>query len=661
MYSRIFERISLPVWVFDVECSRVIHANGAALKIWNAPDIETLQARDMGADMSPAVHRRLQQYLVDFLECDAVFTEQWTLYPDGNPISLNVRYSGIRLDDGRVAMLCEGSETQKNTPEAIRGRDALMHTHLMISLHQLDGTNLYLNPSAREVLKHSQQGLQERFVYKRDYTRFMQLLEQKGEGSITAQVHTISGNRWHELTARSSHDPVTGSPSILISATDVSRLKEAEALASKRALRDSLTNLPNRHALPSIFDKFVKWADKKQLITSVLFIDLDEFKAINDTLGHAEGDRVLIEVSKRLLSVCGPSDSVVRLGGDEFFILTSRESNNVALDEFVQSLLDILSTPIALKNSLRKVTPSIGVAIYPNHGTGLEELMQSADIAMYQAKSLGRNQFCLFEPAMRDEFEYEHTLLDQLKDSLSNDQFVLHYQPRFSVKNDPAKNYNVTSLEALLRWNHPDNGLMYPDDFLALCERSGLMNKIGEWVLKEAIKQISHWQYLDLDVMISVNVSINQLFKADFVDRLNMLLNDFDCPPHRLELELTESALTKSDAVVLENLEKLRALGVRVSVDDFGIGYSNFARLNELSFDCIKIDRSLIANLPYNEQLVKMVIGICKLMKVHIVAEGIEDAKAAQWLSENGCDELQGYYFSHPLAAEQATAYLLAQ
>lgn len=652
MYSKIFEQINLPVWVFDVENARVVFANAAALTVWNAPDMESLRARDLSADMSPAVQRRLKQYLVDFLECDAEFYEQWTLYPNGKPVSLNIRYTGITLDDGRIAMLCEGMEMQRSTPEASRGRDALMHTHLMISLHTLDGSNLYLNPAAREFLENSQQELSKRFVFKRDYTRLMQQVEQHGEGDITALVHTVSGNRWHELTARASHDPVTGQPSVLISATDVSRLKEAEALASKRALLDSLTNLPNRHALPHIFDKFIRTTRQSNEVIGVLFIDLDEFKAINDTMGHAEGDRVLVEVAKRLSSLCGPSDSVVRLGGDEFFVLTARENNSEALAEFAQSLLLLLSAPITLKNRVKKVTPSIGMAIYPCHGTGLEELMQSADIAMYQAKLLGRNQYCFYDAAMREAFEYEHTLLAQLKEALSNDEFVLHYQPRVS-----AKDKSVTSLEALLRWNHPENGLMYPDSFIDLCERSGQMSQIGEWVLHEVIKQIAHWHVLGQDVAVSVNVSISQLFKEDFVTSLARMLDENGCVPNRLELELTESALTKGDVEVIKNLQQLRHLGVRVSVDDFGVGYSNFARLNDIAFDFIKIDRSLIASLPDNPQLVQMIISICLLMQAQIVAEGVENEATAQWLADHGCDELQGYLFSKPLSIDQATDY----
>lgn len=612
----------------------------------------------MSKDMSPSVQRRLQQYLMDFLECDAVFNEQWTLYPEGKPVSLNVRYSGIKLDDGRIAMLCEGSEAEKSTPEATRGRDALMHTRLKISLHQLDGGNLYLNPSARQSLNSNNQGLSERFVSKHDYKRLMHLLEQNGEANLVAQVHTSAGICWDEMAARLNHDPVTGNPSILVSATDVSKLKEAEALASRRALVDSLTNLPNRHALPKLFNRCIKKVKDKTTPyqTGALFVDLDEFKAINDTLGHAEGDRVLVEVSKRLSSLCGPDDCVVRLGGDEFFVITSREDGVKAIHEFSQALLDALAAPISLKNTIKKVTPSIGVALYPEHGDSLEMLMQSADIAMYKAKKLGRNQFSVFSNAMRDEFEYEHSLYDALRDAISNNELVLHYQSRIS-----ANCRTVTAMEALLRWQHPEYGLMLPDTFIPLAERSGLISKIGTWVLQATIQQIANWQHLNLDVIVSVNISVTQLCNADFVDTLEALLTRYGCLPNSLELELSEPAISKSDDVMLRNIAQLRYLGVRVSVDDFGMGYSNLARLNELSFDWIKIDRSLIANLPYNSQLVKMTIDICKLMKARIVAEGVENEDSASWLYENGCDELQGYLFSRPLPVEQATNYLQDQ
>ena len=654
--GRMLDRLSAAVWIFDIDHGRVVWANSAALDVWSADSLDELCARRMKDDMSPAVARRLQQYQVDFAERDAVFTELWTLYPRGVPRPMHVRFSGVRLADGRIGMFCEGREEAGLQPEAMRSADALLHTQLMISLHREDGRTLYLNPAARAAFEDKRDELADRFVQEDDYRKLVDAVQLQGETSLIARVHTSKGVRWHELTARACHDPASGCPSILVSEDDVSELKEAEALAQNLARHDPLTGLPNRLALSAIFQRLCRRAREKGARLGVFFIDLDQFKAINDTLGHQYGDMLLMEVARRLSALCGKHDAVIRLGGDEFlFLMTDESEEGEGLVGLAAKMLEQLSMPVNGDGRRLSVTPSIGIASFPDHGDDAQTLVQCADLAMYDAKMSGRNRYCLFQDDMRAYLENQLELLADLRDAFEGDQFEVYYQPRYS-----ADRSRIVSVEALARWNHPERGLVFPAEFIPLCERTGLINQLGELILKRALCQRCEWSSLGVDVAVSVNVSLRQLSDPRFGTMVESLLRDTGCDGSRLELELTETLLVEGKRVVLDNLEEVRALGVRIAVDDFGTGYSNLARLSEMAIDCIKIDRSLIGGLPRNEAIVQMVIGMCKLMRVTIVAEGIETLAIANWAQRHGCHELQGYYFGRPMPARDLTAKLVS-
>ncbi len=650
------ERLSTAVWIFDIDAASVVWANASALDIWAADTLEELRARPMKPDMSPAVARRLKQYQTDFIERDATFTEMWTLYPRGVPRPLRVRFSGIRLSDGRMAMLCEGSDETGQQPEAIRSADALLHTQLMISLHDLEGCTLYCNPSARASFEGNDH-LASRFVAKDDFRRLMEAIRATGEISLIAEVYTSKGVRWHELTARSCHDPASGRPSVLVSETDVSGLKEAEALAHMRANHDPLTGLPNRLAMPALFERLLRQSERTGARIGVLFIDLDQFKVINDTLGHLQGDAVLMDVARRLFELRGKDDAVIRLGGDEFlFLATEEKGDEGRIEALAVRMLQRLAVPVQAERRKLTVTPSVGIARFPEHGTDVQILMQRADLAMYEAKADGRNQYRIYDDGMRNRREDEVEMLADLREALRRGQIEAHYQPRVS----PAKR-RIVSAEALARWVHPERGMVSPAVFIPLAEKAGLINQIGACMLEQAIRQQSEWAAKGFDIAVSVNVSIRQLCEVDFAGMVRRLLSFYDCDPAMLELELTETLLLESNPTVHDNLEQVRALGIRIAIDDFGTGYSNLARLNEMAVDCIKIDRSLVSGLPRNEEIVRLVIAMCKFMQVTIVAEGIETQCAADWAHANGCHELQGYLYSRPLPAAGLEAMLLEE
>ncbi|NKC31273.1 putative bifunctional diguanylate cyclase/phosphodiesterase [Falsiroseomonas selenitidurans] len=651
----ILDRLTAAVWIFDIDQGRVTCANAAALEAWSADSLAELQSRDLKTDMSPAVARRLRQYQGDFISHDAAFTEIWTLYPRGVPRPLEVRISGVLLEDGRMAMLCEARDEASLQPEALRSADALLHTKLMISLHDLNGRTLYCNPAARASFDGPQQDLPARFVHRRDHERMMQQIHSEAEAGLIAEVVCAAGRRWHELTARACHDPVSGRPSILVSETDVTELKEAEALAQSRAHHDPLTGLPNRLAMPARFASLVRKAEQRGAQIGVLFIDLDQFKAVNDTLGHLHGDGVLMEVARRLSELREEDDAVIRLGGDEFlFLATAGPEAPERVERLAQRLLERLALPVHGERRKLMVTPSVGIACFPQHGTNAELLMQRADLAMYEAKAGGRNQYRVFDETMRNRREEELELLADLREALRAGHILPYFQPRFA----PGAQ-RIVAVEALARWIHPERGVIMPADFIPISEKCGLINQVGLTILEQAVRQRCAWERRGIDVSVSVNVSLRQLCEPDFAATVQRILETCGCAPARLELELTETLLLEENLVVARNLEKVRLLGIRIAIDDFGTGYSNLARLNEMAVDCIKIDRSLIQGLPRNEEIVRLVIAMCSFMQVSIVAEGIETPAMAEWAQRHGCHELQGYYFSRPVAAAAMENLLL--
>ncbi|MBB6065301.1 putative bifunctional diguanylate cyclase/phosphodiesterase [Pseudoxanthomonas broegbernensis] len=650
------DRLGTAVWIYDIDRGSVVWANPAALEIWNADDLAELRARRMKDTTSPAVLRRLQQYQADFAARNAMFTELWTLYPHGVPRPMRVRFSGVRLDGDRTGMLCEGTAENGMEPEVMRSADALLHTQMMISLHRDDGRTLYLNPAARSAFDGRQERLAERFVQAEDHARMRDALARHRETRLTARFHTCEGIRWHEFTARTCLDPASGDPSVLVSATDVSNLKQAEALAQDMAHHDSMTGLPNRLMLSPIFDRLSAGARAAGAGLGVFFIDLDQFKSINDTLGHQHGDAFLMEVARRLSALRGPEDAVLRLGGDEFLFLATEAPDRPRLEALASEMLDRLSMPVGSSGRRLVVTPSIGLARFPDHGEDAQSLMRCADWAMYEAKTQGRNQYRLFQDRLRTRMEGQLEMLADLKEALARGQFDVHYQSRHSVAEE-----RTVVVEALARWHHPVRGTVPASEFIPLCERAGLINPLGAFVLQRALCQQRRWQALGLDIAVSVNVSLRQLSDPGFGALVARLLAETGCQGDRIELELTETLLVEGNLTVHDNLEQVRALGMRIAIDDFGTGYSNLARLSDTDIDCIKIDRSLVFGLPRNAAIVETIIAMCRLMRVTIVAEGVETAEVAEWAGRHGCHELQGFHCGRPMPAEAMEALLLAQ
>jgi diguanylate cyclase (GGDEF)-like protein len=645
--------VSQPVWVFDIDHRRVHWANTAALAVWNAPSLAALCGRDLGHDMSESVAQRLAQYQRDFIAADASFNELWTLHPAGRPVSLAVVFSGHRLPDGRMAMLCEARPAETDAPESLRSVEALLHTAVMITLYDTEGRALYRNPAARASASAHDEELSARIVGHAEHAGLLRELQAAGHATLTLPVLTAQGKRWHEVSARSCRDAVTGQQAMLVSEVDVSAIKRTEARARHQSLHDTLTGLPNRSYVMQHFADVVAGLPQGPVEAALMFIDLDHFKDVNDTLGHAAGDDLLIEVARRLRAATRSSDLVARLGGDEFLILMVSHDIRAEVDRVRDRLLQAIAHPVVLGTTEVSVTPSLGVSLYPGDGGDIETLLRNADLAMYTAKDRGRNDLAYYDAAMASAVLDRTTLETDLRRALELGEFELHYQPRVCVPTG-----RILGAEALVRWRHPTRGLVMPDVFIGPCENSGLIHRLGTFVFAQAARQQAAWAADGHVLQVAVNLSAHQLRDPGLVPNMAQALRDAGCAAAGIQVEITESALAGHDTRTLNTLQALHAMGVAVALDDFGTGYSNLAYLQRFPIGTLKIDRSFVQGIDTNRPLAELIVSMCRLMKLNMVAEGVETEEQMQWVAAQGIESYQGFIFSRPLPVAEFNALL---
>ncbi len=608
----LIRRLKAPVWVFDIDNSRIVFANAPAFTLWQANDEQELCARDLSQNMSPAVKRRLQQYQVDFIEYDSVFTERWTLYPNGQPTSVMVAYSGIRLDGGRMAMFCEVLDGSEAEPENIRSAEALLHTDVMITQYAMDGDLLYMNPAARNAAVGSQHVFSDIFMDRTDYDNVMLAIRNTGEHRLVTQAHTGIGARWYDISAKRCLDAVTGKPAILVTATDVSELKVAKDKARYLADRDQLTGCYNRNYVQQHFETLMTTNTGK---CALLYFDIDKFKTINDEIGHEMGDIVLKKLAHRARKLLRNKDLLGRLGGDEFVILL----NDAASPDDISNLIDELQRAFG-------------------------EPIRNADIALYVSKQSGRDQATYFNEEI-GAIDKERRLIEaDIRRGIAHNEFILHYQPRVHLQNG-----QTVSVEALVRWEHPDRGLIMPDNFIPICEETGMIEDLGKIVLDIGCKQALAWANAGIDMGVSINISPRQFQGTQLMDALKAFTKTPGFPRHKIELEITENVLFGDHNKIAEKLQEIVEMGYRIAIDDFGTGYSNLSYISRFPLDCIKIDKSFVSQLPVSGPIIQLILTLAKQVGATAVAEGVETRAEYDWLLAEGCTQVQGYYFSKPV------------
>ncbi|WJN57828.1 EAL domain-containing protein [Pseudomonas sp. SO81] len=437
---------------------------------------------------------------------------------------------------------------------------------------------------------------------------------------------------------------------------EILRVKDSEASFTHLAQHDALTNLPNRLLIRDRMEQAIGRARRDDEQVALLFLDLDNFKTINDSLGHAAGDELLQEVARRLKDTVRDIDTVSRQGGDEFLMVLADVADLAAVSSVAALVQQKLAQPFALKGMQIVTSISIGISLFPGDGDDFDTLLKHADMAMYQAKSAGRNGFCFFDEQMNADTHERLALELDLRQALSRGEFVLHYQPIIDLHGG-----RLLAAEALLRWQHPQRGTLGPDRFIRVAEESGLIVEIGEWVLNEACRQAMLWQAAGLPrFAVAVNLSAVQFRRGNLEAMVHAALNRFGLAPACLELELTESILLQDSA----QLRRLKELGVKLSIDDFGTGYSSLSYLQRFQVDKLKIDQSFVRGLTGNAQdqaIVTAIVQMARSLGLHTTAEGIEDEATRALLAELGCDQGQGFLFARPLAATEFGAFARRQ
>jgi len=423
------------------------------------------------------------------------------------------------------------------------------------------------------------------------------------------------------------------------------------------AQHDAVTDLPNRLVLNDRISQAISLARRRKTATAVVFLDLDRFKYINDSLGHAIGDRLLQSVALRLVASVRDSDTVTRQGGDEFVILLSEIASSQDAAKSAKRILLSLTAPHLIGVHELHIDGSIGISVYPVDGEDAETLIKNADTAMYHAKENGRNNFQYFTAEMNVKVVARQSLEASLRRALEREEFLLHYQPKVNLNTG-----EITSVEALIRWQHPDRGLVSPAEFVPIAEDSGLILPIGRWVLREACRQTRAWHDAGLPpIPAAVNVSSAEFRKTDFVESVRTILKETGLEGRYLELELTESVLMDDAKFTASVLQELKGMGIRLAADDFGTGYSSLSYLREFPIDILKIDRSFINQITADcdgSTIVDAIISMGKSLKHVVVAEGIETQEQRAYLQAHHCQEGQGYLFSRPLPAAQFAALL---
>lgn len=435
-------------------------------------------------------------------------------------------------------------------------------------------------------------------------------------------------------------------------------LKERTAEVNRLAYYDTLTSLPNRTLFKDRLEQAVAVAQRTSELLGILFISLDQLKKVNDTLGHVPGDQLMKQVAQRLRSCVTQGDTVARFGGDEFAVMLTHISGAKDIVEMIGSIRDVLHPPFDLNGHELFATISVGVSLFPHDGRGCQGLLQNAGSALYRAKGSGGNNYRFYTEDMNARASKQFALETSLRHAIDNQEFVLHYQPRLAV--DSLK---ITGVEALVRWQHPQLGLLSPAEFIPLAEDNGLILPIGEWLLRTACLQNREWQEKGLPAMrVGVNVSARQFQQEHLAEIVLQILEETGLAPEYLDLELTESSVMSNAQATIDVLTRLKAMGVTISIDDFGTGFSSLSYLKSLPIDALKIDQSFVRDLttdPNDAALVMAIVTLAHNLRLQVIAEGVETMEQLRFLQLLRCDEVQGYLFSKPLPAtelEQALA-----
>ncbi|RBP78616.1 EAL domain-containing protein [Marinomonas rhizomae] len=642
-------KMPLAAWIIDIEQSSVPWCNEAAEALLedSLSDIKSGQ-RVIGSELKD----RLSLYL-EALEIGDALPFKWPFVAK-NGAQFNVHGSVISLGGARKGLSVEAHPVPPSRISLENLSSGLLSQFTTLSFAVFEQSGVYVEASKCFVehfgdIKH----VRDLFAVSGAANSFIRRLAERECLSQEIMLSTKNGVRWHKIEV--SYQPTTNVVYLLTH--DIQEERDHEVALYRLNNYDGLTHLPNRNLLYQQLESALVNARKRNRQFGLLYLDLDGFKVINDNFGHRVGDELIQRVAERIKDSIPSGACLYRLGGDEFVVVLENTKAVEELESIAESIMQNASNTYPVAKMEMMITASIGIASYPQHADDIDNLLKNADAAMYRAKSTGHNMYCVYEYHMADNINAHLTLGGGLRKAIEEEQFILHYQPKIRLPDE-----TIVGAEALIRWIHPELGMISPDQFIPLAEESGLILPLGKWVIRRACRQLQEWREAGLaPIKLSVNLSSRQFMQADLVDMVQIALEETGVDPQYLELELTESMLMADAQQSIEKLHSFRKLGLTLSIDDFGTGYSSLAYLKKFPIQTLKIDRSFIQDLGQgcdNDAIVKATIAMANGLNLKVIAEGVEERSQVDTLNGYECQEVQGYLFSKPLSSDDFVSYL---
>jgi diguanylate cyclase (GGDEF)-like protein/PAS domain S-box-containing protein len=647
---------------------RILYTNLADARM-HGYEVEELLGRDVRIFAPHDLHKELMPE--DVLNMTNWSRESVNCRRDGAVFPVRMTSDIVRdIKDGvlcnvAIVATCEDISDRKQAEETLRLRQRVIESSsngIMITDSTLpDNPVIYVNPAFRRITGYEPQealGRNPQFLLgedldQTDYTEISAALLQQREASAVLRNYRKDGNLfWNDLSISPVQDDAGRVGHFVWVINDVTEREQHEELLEYQANHDALTGLPNRNLLADRITQSLANAQRYDQRVAVLFIDLDNFKFVNDSLGHALGDRMLIIQADRLRKCIRSGDTVSRYGGDEFVVVVSNLEKVEDAASVAQHIQEQVSRPFAIDGHEFGITCSIGISLYPRDGLDVDSLLKNADAAMFRAKERNRNSFQFYTSEMNDRVVERMVIERHLRHAIELGELEMHYQPQIDLADG-----RIVGVEALLRWNSAALGKVAPSRFIPLAEESGLIVPIGEWILKTCCEQNKAWQNAGITPMtISVNLSARQLQKRDLVDTIAAILQESGLNPHFLELEIVESMVMQDVESSVSILKELKRLGVQLAMDDFGTGYSSLSYLKRFPFDRLKIDLSFVRDIiidPESAAIARSIISMAHNLNLRAIAEGVETEDQLEYLRLHGCDEIQGYYVSRPVSARE--------
>lgn len=671
----IFNTIPELMWVTDAQgCYRV--CNPVFERYFGVAEEKLTGKTDAGlveAELAAFLRQKDREAMV---ACDTITFEVWVnVAGSGRQVLLRVSKTPIFDEQGEldsVLSIAHDITERKRMEKALRNRDRessslIENTPDYVARFDRECQFLYVNPAfekiagapAAEFVGRTPQEIVAGEVNRCYEENIHKVVDTRSsvETEIVGAFSAAMDKRHFHVHYTPELDSCGRVVSVLAVGRDISPLKQAEQRLNHMAMYDELTGLPNRTLFRDRLSLAMAQASRHGHNIGLLLIDLDNFKTINDTLGHAVGDELLKRVGDSIRSLLREEDTVARLGGDEFVVVLQNASQPVDLDTAAARILRAISTPMMVEGNQLYINASMGITVYPGDGEDYGAMLRNADTAMYYAKSQGRNGYRYFVEDMNKDRQERLNMASGIRQALDNGEFVLHFQPKVWLKTG-----EVGGMEALIRWRHPQQGMIPPGRFIPVAEDCGLISEIGEWVIAAAIRQLATWRDMGLQpVKVAINLSAGQCQSEETLLLVDSLLEEHAIDGKYLEMEITESMVMHDAEKAIDIFWKLKARGVSVAIDDFGTGHSSLSYLKRFPIDCLKIDKSFVDDIETDKndaEIVCAIIALAHSLGMRVVAEGVETTAQLDFLRNNGCDDVQGYYFSKPLPAVEMTELL---